>query len=164
MTEQATKSVELDQSLDVLDATIDDLADFVPFKPFPVGDYKFQFSWEQIEVGDSNLPAVLVTLLLQEVVALQHPDEIAPEVGSKVTFSYVLRKKDGERNTIGEGQLKAQILSPLQEAFGGQKTSEILRAGDGCSVIATLAVRHYKSKETGERLSSNTIKALVVDL
>lgn len=166
----AAHNASLDLDVDVsdldidelMDRTIDDLADFVPFEPFPIGSYLCQFSYEKTTVGDKDLPTVKATFTLQEVVELAEKDAVPPEEGRKFVKSYILVTKDGKRNAISEGQLKSEILQPLKEVFGGEKTSEILHNGDGCVMALTLGIRKRKNKETGEVQSENTIKASAV--
>jgi len=156
---------------DILDSTIEDLADYVGFEPLPLGTYKMQFGYEFDTVGDSNIPTVKVTLTLQEVIEIVgqgqdssgNPIIAIPEEGRKVFRSYLMRKKDGSKNEISEGQLKQEILTPLKEVFGGNTIKEILHNGDGCSMICTLGIRRRKDKETKEIRSENTIKASIVD-
>lgn len=164
MSDDTTKALsDID---DILDQTIDDLADYVPFDPFPVGDYRCQFTYEGTTIGEKELPAVRVILVLLDVVEMADRDAVAPEPGRKVFLPpYILAKKDGDRNTFGEGQLKDQILLPLREVFtpASGKISDLLAEADGCQVMVTLGIRRRKNKETGEIIPENVLKAMVVD-
>lgn len=155
---------DTDMDFDILDQTIDELADYVPFEPFPVGDYRCQFTYEFITVGNDDLPAIRATFTLLEVLKIAQAGAEAPEEGRKISPPlYILRKKDGERNTMAEGFLKRDLIAPFSEALGGDKVSEILANADGCPVIVTFGVRKRKNKDTGDVYSENVIKALVVD-
>lgn len=168
MSDQATQdnsneSKDLSDIDSIMDSTIDDLADYVPFEPFPLGSYKCQLSYEADTIGEKELPAIRITFTLLEVIEMVKPGSVAPEEGRKVSIVYIMVKKDGDPNAMGQGQLKEQILTPLKEVYGGDKISEILGAADGSSVICTFSIRRRKNKETGDIIHENQLKAMVVE-
>lgn len=151
-----------DFDLDLLDNTIDDLADYVGFEPVPKGDYIATFSYEATRIGNDELPAIKALFKIKEVIALADPEATPPAEGKVVDILYILRNKDGERLEFSEGLLKKDILTPLKEVFGGDKISEILENGDGAEVAVTFGIRKSKAKDGGDPIENNTIRALAI--
>lgn len=147
---------------DLLDTSFDDLADYVGFQPLPRGDYLLSLATELAKTGEHDLPTVKITFTVQEVVQLVDEGAVAPEAGRKFTKFYILRDKDGKVTDWGEGLLKKEIFTPIREAMGGDKFSELLNNTDGAVVAGSLGIRKRKDKETGEIREENTILSIVV--
>jgi hypothetical protein len=75
---------------------------------------------------------------------------------------YILRDKEGKPTDWGEGKLKKEILTPVKDAIGGDKLSELVANADGAVVAVSLGIRRRKDKETGEIREENIIHSLAV--
>lgn len=139
--------------LNLLDATLDDLADLKKFEPFPAGSYRFQMSWEFPEDDE----VVIVVMRLKNLECIEVPgvaDEERPEVGKEATFWMRLQNKDGtaltwpdgSANTQDQGRLKEilTVLSPLFNPDGTLNNRQLIEASEGAEVLATLKVKASK--------------------
>lgn len=131
-------------SFDLLDSSVEDLADLKTFEPFPVGSYKLELTWDKKEINDR--PAVILKLKNLEILELGSVDSTPPEVGSTTDIAIILKTKTGERNKTGEGRLKA-VLKVLQPVFGGSSIAEVIKNSEGAIIAATLSVRKDKNDE-----------------
>lgn len=143
-----------DVNLSLLDGTIDDLADLEGFSPIPAGTHRCMMSFFVSEVGDS--PVIWQKFTVIETIEMASISEEPPEAGKSAEVSYFLMKADGEKNIIGEGQLKAQ-LKIAQEAVGGSTMREIMDNAEGAEVIVTLGVRASRANPENKR---NSVKSL----
>lgn len=144
--------------LDLLDGTVDQLADMPVFKPVPSGSYDGQFS-HSIEEGSNGIPYIKFEWKLKSLIEAASPiaeedmPDFSKEGGVRVVINAFPRTKDKDGkikvNEFGEGLIK-QIVQSLQDAFPGEKNGEILRNADGASVAVTFGVEKRKDKETGE--------------
>lgn len=151
-----------DFDLDLLDSTIDDLADYVGFEPVPRGDYLAIFGYEITRIGDNELPAIRANFKVTEVLQLANPEDTPPAEGKEVGILYILRNKEGKPIEFQEGLLKRDILNPLREVTGGDKISEILENGDGNVVAVTFGLKKRKTEPGEDPIWDNVIKALAV--
>lgn len=142
-------------NFDLLDDTIDALADLEAFEPLPAGTHRVSISWATKEINGK--PAVTQTLTLLEVLELVDTSKELPEPGAKSDIAYILKKDDGEPNTMGQGQLK-EVLRTLQLYVGGKSSVDIMDASEGAEVIVTLKVRANKNDPDQK---FNQIKSLV---
>lgn len=154
--------------LNLLDATLDDLADLKKFEPFPAGSYRQQISWELPE--DDEL--VIVTFKLKNLECLEVPgidEDKLPQVGKEATFWMRLHKKDGSPilwddgsvNDQDQGRLK-EILKALAPVFNPEGTltvRQIMEASEGAEVLTTLKV---KASKKDKDVKFNEIKTLVL--
>ena len=131
-----------DVNFDLLDISVDELADLEAFSPIPAGTYRLAISWEKKAINDK--PAVTLKLKVLEVFELASHSETPPDAGKTSDVAFILSKDDGTPNTIGQGQLK-EVIKVLQETFGGSTASEIMEATEGAEVIGTLKVRASKA-------------------
>lgn len=133
---------EKEVDFDLLDSSVSDLADLKGFEPLPAGSYKLAIKWEKKAINDS--PAVILKLTVIEVLELADSSGIPPEAGATTDVAFILKKKDGGRNEVGEGQLK-QVVSVLQPVFGGTSIKEVMEASEGAEILATMKVRVNKN-------------------
>lgn len=123
-----------DQTLDLLDATLDDLADLPSNEPFPVGAHaaKMFLSFPKIEAGKPPKSMVICKFVYSEALELTDPTAVAPNPGDESTLFFNLKKKDGTANTYGQGQLK-MVLAVLHEmgiqGATNRETIELAKAG-----------------------------------
>lgn len=144
-------------NFDLLDGSIDDLADLEAFSPIPAGTHKISIKWDTKEINGK--PAVTMKMTTLETVEMASSSEEPPEAGKQADVAFLLLKDDGEPNTMGQGQLK-EILSALRETFGGDTGRETMEASDGAEVMVTLKVRASKNDPDQK---FNNIKKLWVE-
>lgn len=151
--------------MNLLDSSLDNLADLEKFTPIPAGTYLLGISFN--EVDDEEKVIVGVKLTVKETLEMANSREAEPEPGKETTIrcpiqmkdgSPIISQKTGKPVTFGQGLLK-EILNVLQPVMGGESPREIMTNSDGAEVVATLTVR--KSKEDPDMLF-NGIKALAL--
>lgn len=144
-----------DFNFDLLDQSIDELADLEGFEPLPAGTHRVSINWDTKEINDK--PAVTLSMKLLECIECSDSRQEPPEPGKTSDIAYLLKKDDGEDNKISQGQLK-EVLLALQPYVGGDLSREIMENSDGAEVIVTLKVRPSK-KDPDQKF--NDIKSLV---
>lgn len=136
---------QADETLDLLDETLDDLADLPQNKPFPAGAHLVQL---KIRRNDKKPGQFVVEMTHQEVVELTNPniaEEDLPKMGDKSTVFISTKKKDGSKNEIGQGQLKI-VMSPIGKMLGTNSISEIIEGSkDGVLAAVVVKIRADKS-------------------
>ena len=124
-------------SLDnILDATLDDLADMPSIQLFPNGAHKVRL---ESKVNKEKV-SVQLTLHYIEPLELADPTSIAPAAGDKNTVFYNLKKKDGTANEYAQGALK-ELIKVLQDTFGGSSTSEVLENAKDAEVAVVTKIK-----------------------
>lgn len=146
---------------DLLDESLDNLADLEKFEPLPAGSHSVNLSFT--EENNNNLPAIRVGMTVVETLELANATDVMPEPGKKVSIMYMLKYKDKQTqeivpNKVGQGQLK-EILNVLKEQFGGNSPREIMAASEGANVAVTLKVRPSKDDPD---VKFNTVKAIAI--
>lgn len=133
-------------SLDnILDATLDDLADMPSISLFPNGAHKVKLEFKI----DTKKSSVMLTMHYVEPLELSDPTQTAPSAGDKNTVFFNLKKKDGTANEYAQGALKA-IVKPLQESFGGSTTTEVLENSKDAEVAVVTKIRLGKGEYEGK--------------
>ena len=133
-------------SLDnLLDATLDDLADIPSIQIFPAGAHKVTIGFKI----DDKKSAVQVGFTYIEPLELSDPTATAPEAGAKNGLYIGLKKKDGTANEYGQGTLKL-IASAMKERFPGNSTREVLEAAEGAEVAIVTKIRYGKGEYEGK--------------
>lgn len=146
-------NAELNQNVsmdDLLDGTLDDLADMPEFKPFAPGAHKMKLNFEQKPIND--IPCIELKLTVIESVELSNPDDAPPAVGDTTNVLYMLKKKDDNgnlvRNELAEGQFK-NLLAQLAPAFPEAKSNrDIMTAAEGFEVLGVTSIRPNKKDKT----------------
>lgn len=155
----------MSDALNLLDSSIDELADLEKFTPIPAGSHKLRLNWSFPD--DDTRVVVQLTMTVVETLEMANSSEQAPEPGKAVNMWFYLQNKDGtpiisEKSgkpmTFGQGQLK-EILAVLAPVFGGATNREIISNSEGAEVVATLGVRSDKNDPDKK---NNTIKAMVL--
>ncbi len=136
---------------DLLDGTLDDLADVPEFKPFNIGAHRVKINWKLTVV--SEIPSIELGMTMIEHVELTNPEDKANEPGAKTAILFMLKKKaeGGKlvRNELAEGQWK-EILASLRE---GMKIApevsnrEVMTQTEGMEVMAVTTVRKVVNKQ-----------------
>lgn len=133
---------------DLLNSSVDQLADLKEFKPLPEGSYICIFDWAKNE----SPAGVKFTLTVKEVVELANPTEEniaeanAPD--AKETILFIFNTKDGKANSMGQGELKNIVNEVFQETFGGETLAETLDNAKGAEIRVVLG--HRTSTKDGE--------------
>lgn len=153
-------------ALDLLDSSIDELADLERFTPIPAGTHKLRLEWSFPE-HDTQV-VVQLKLTVVETLEMANSSELVPEPGKSGNIRFPLQNKDGtpivsaktgKPMTMGQGQLK-EVVAVLQPTFGGGTLREVIDNSQGAEVVATLKVR--KSKDDPD-VQFNELKAILVE-
>jgi hypothetical protein len=133
-------------SLDnLLDATLDDLADTPSIQIFPAGAHKVTVGFK---IDDAK-SAVQVSFTYIEPLELSDPTAVAPSSGDKNGLYLGLKKKDGTPNAFAQGTLK-MIAQALSANFPGSSTREVLENAEGAEVAIVTKVRYGKGEYEGK--------------
>lgn len=141
---------ELNQAIsmdDLLDGTLDDLADVPEFKPFAAGAHRVTINFDATK-KINDMPAIEVKLTHLETVELTNPEDTPPKAGDTTNVIYILKKKNEQgqivRNELAEGQFK-QLLASLAPSFPEATTNRaIMEAAQGYEVLAATSIRENK--------------------
>lgn len=132
-----------DQTMDnLLDETLDDLADLPTSAPFPAGHHVAQM----FVTRDAKKPTTYVVKFKHKgPCELSEPTATPPKEGDEALMFIHTKKKDGTKNEIGQGQLK-EILKPVSERLQTTSIQAILDAlkSDGVEVGITSGVKDQK--------------------
>jgi hypothetical protein len=127
-----------DDTMDMLDETLDDLADMPSTKPFPAGAHLVSLKMKRIP---KKVGGYVVEMTFKNVVELSNPSSEEPAVGDKSTMFIHTKKKDQTPNEFGQGQLKL-FLKPIGAMLGTNSIQECLDATNaGLDIIAVVSVR-----------------------
>lgn len=132
---------------DLLDATLDDLADVPEFKPFPVGTH--QCTLEIASKVIAEKAAVEWKLTLIETIELANPEATPAKAGDTCSGAFIFTTKDGKPNELAQGQFK-EMLRPLQAHFGTATNRQTMEAANGCTVAVTMSQREGKNDNAGK--------------
>lgn len=129
-----TKAIPID---DLMDASLDDIADLPGFDVPPPGRYKLALTLEYKVVNEK--PAFEAKLVINEVIELANQTDTPPEVGSKFSSLYFLD------NEIGQGYFK-ELAKTLAAGLNMEnpKISQLLETCNNILVQATLKQRVHK--------------------
>ena len=151
------ENTEIESLDDILDETLDDLADLPENKPFPGGVHRVDLS---IRRNAKKAGQFIVEMKHKEVIELANPnEEHLPKEGDKATVFIATKKKDGTPNEFGQGQLKL-IMSPLAAMLGTKNIGEIVEGtknGVECAVLVSI-----RKDKTGEYDDQQEIKKVEV--
>ena len=139
-------------NLNLLDETLDDLADLPESKPYPAGAH---IATMFVSRG-KNPGAYVVKFKHVSTLELANPSDSSPKPNDEAVVFLSTKKKDGTANSIGQGQLK-QILLPLSGLFNTASVGEILEQGKaGVEVMIVTDVRkqaEYPDSMTVKKIS-----------
>lgn len=139
----AISNVNLD---DLLDSTLDKLADMPEFKPFPAGAHKLTIYWTPKKIGEH--PAVELKLTAIETIELADATKDTPlEKGAETSVAFMLD------NELGQGKFK-ELMAVLKTQYdpnsaeGTGKTNRMLMAeSNNAEVTVITDVRPDKKVE-----------------
>lgn len=131
-----------DETIDMVDEILDDLADMPANQPFPPGAHLVSLKAKR---NPKKAGSYVIEMTHKQTVELGNPGDNEPKEGDKSALFISTKKKDGTVNEFGQGQLKL-ILKPIGTMLGTSSVNECLEATkDGIDCIVVVGVR--KSKE-----------------
>lgn len=123
---------------DILDSSIDDLADMPEFAIYPAGVHRVLLKLESKEVNKH--PAIEAKMVAIETVELADASDTPLADGAEGSSLYMLD------NEFGQGKFKV-LAKELAAALGVSKISEVIEAtAGGIEVVVVTKVRHNKDK------------------
>jgi hypothetical protein len=126
----------------LLDSTLDDLCDVPEFKPFAAGAHVCTIKWDYSKkINDKPVIEISITHVSTEELA--DPTATPPTPGDNTNVVFMLYKKDGTKNEIGEGQWK-EILKPLAAHFGTTTNRQTMDASQGAQCLVVTGIRTDK--------------------
>lgn len=130
----------------LMDSSLDDIADLPAFVVPPVGHYHLTLSLESKSINDK--PAIQANWVVDQTVELKDKTAVATEVGTKFNSLFMMD------NEFGQGAFKA-LLMPLKEGLGlgGLRIHEILSKVQNVKVKADL--KHRKDKNDADKIYPN---------
>lgn len=148
---------ELD-NLDILDATLDDLADLPSYEPFPAGHHRVKVTLESEKISERmKAPYVEMVLEAVETIELVDADASKPtNPGDKCSTLFNLG------NEFGLGNLK-KCCKPLAAALGTESIRECVEQCNDieCEVITSISIGKTDGKPDPDKKYLN-IKELQV--
>jgi hypothetical protein len=154
----------MSEAFNLLDSSVDDLADLEKFTPIPAGTHMLRYNWSFPEHDEQVIVQLKLTVV--ETLEMANSSEPHPEPGKTGNIRFPICMKDGspiialsgKENTFGQGQLK-EIISVLKGTYGGETTREVIMNSEGAEIATTLKVRASKNDPDQK---FNEIKCLLV--
>lgn len=132
---QEAKEMKVIPIDDLMDASIDDLADMPKFELPPKGHYKFSVSLMRKVVNDKK--NVEATLIVDETLELANSSDQPVEAGSK--FSALFNME----NEWGQASFK-EFIQPISKALGYKTVGEAIAQCQNVKIAAVLKHRIHK--------------------
>lgn len=130
-------------SNDILDSTLDDLADLPSNAAFPAGAHNATMFLSAPAPKAGKKQQVVAKFKYKDNIELANPTDAVPNPDDECTIFISLYKKDGDKNEFGEGQVK-QLLAPLKAAGLTGNTRELIEATKlGVDVMIVTGQRDY---------------------
>lgn len=143
---------------DLLDGTLDDLADAPSFQPFPAGVHLVKLNWEVKQIGNS--PAIEVKFTYQSTAELANEGDSLPKPGDTASTAFILKKADGTKNELAEGQWK-EILKSLKEGgIAGDNNRDIMANSNGADVMLVSGLRTDKNDKDKKYLVIKSVSVI----
>lgn len=135
---QAQNEAHEDETMDMLDETLDDLADLPETKPFPAGAH---LASVKIKRNTKKAGSYVVEMTHKMVVEMSNPADTEPAEGDQSTIFISTKKKDGTANEIGQGQLK-MFFKPIAAMLNTNSINECIAATkDGLDMVVVCGIR-----------------------
>lgn len=146
MSEQNT-SFDLDQ---LLDGTLDDLADAPEYRPWPAGTHRFTLKLE----FDTKVKSVIYAKLkLLETIEQVDSEEKPLEVGAEANLRYDLS------NEYAQGNFK-RILVAAAAHFGAKKNSELIQEMNNVECLGI--TKQIVSKKNKDAVYTDLVELQIV--
>ena len=161
MTEQ-TLNLDIDN---LLDGTLDDLADAPEFKPFPIGAHKIVMKWETKQMDDKKLQGkknTIVTLKMKALETIETPagsEEVcSPGQEENIGF-FLVHHSSPKAMEIGQGAFK-EIMKSLAAHYGAKSNRELMADSEGAEALVTTG--HRKDKTDASKKYTTLEKLMIV--
>jgi hypothetical protein len=149
----------------LLDGSLDDLADLPEFKPFPAGAHSATIvSWERKlfdDKADSNKKntAIVVRFKADSTIEPTDPaDVVSP--GQETEYMYFLAHHSSPKAAeIGQGGFKA-LMASLVEFYGADTPRNLMEKSTGASVLIVTGKRADKKDKSKVYSTLDTLKVL----
>jgi len=129
---------DVNQSIeDLLDSSIDDLADLPSFGVYPNGVHRVTIKWESKEVNKH--PCLELGMTAIETVELSNAADAPLAAGDESSVLFMLD------NEFGQGKMKT-VMAALAAACGTKSIKETMEASNGMEVQVVCKVRQNKDK------------------
>lgn len=136
-----TVNMDIDQ---LLDGTLDDLADMPEFKPYSVGTHKVNLKVELKKINNDR--AVEVGMSAIETIELPAGSEEAPlNYGDETNVLYFLTHSNPKVAEMGQGGFKELCKSAVTK-FGAKSNRELIEDMNGAEAIVVTGIRSNKDK------------------
>lgn len=134
VTEEGGKAIPIEE---LMDASLDDIADLPGFVVPPQGHYKLAVSLEKKVVND--VPSIEAGCTVMETLELDNKDETPVEPGTKFSQLFMMN------NEWGQGGFKG-FVSPIATGLGLQnpKVSQVVEAVQNITITAVIKHRYHK--------------------
>ena len=147
-------------SMDLLDASLDDLSDRPAFQPFPNGAHICSMYWDaEMNEAGTRMNVIKLKLVYVELGELADTNAKVPEKDDKMTlnmYQFNKDKKTGEEvpSEFGQGAFK-DILRFLRPIVGGDTQKEIMKNSQGGQFLFVIKNRKSKDKDGIERINTD---------
>lgn len=121
----------------LLDSTLDDLADAPEFKPFPAGTHKVTVTVAQKMIGTH--PAFELSMKLVETIEMADATETPSAAGATTSEAFMMD------NELGQGNFK-KILKSLADHFGAKSNRDLIADVQNAECLVVTKVRTNKDK------------------
>lgn len=129
----------------ILDATLDDLADMPSISLYPNGAHKATVEFKV----DSEKSSVQCAMTYVDCLELADPTAKAPAPGDKNSVFFYLKNKDGKANEYAQGALKNLLTSLKAGGCEGSTSKEIMESAKGMEVAIVTKIRLGKGEYVG---------------
>lgn len=129
------------QSANILDETLDDLADLPEWKPFPAGVHRVILGFKESKSSAGN-PIVSATLRHMETLELKNPTDEPPKRGDETSVMYTLNQE------IGQGKFKVLMKEIVKGLNKDPKTSlrKLIQECQSVDCVVVTQIRENKDK------------------
>ncbi len=137
---------------DLLDSSIDDLADMPAFAVYPSGVHRVQILGFEKKLVNKH-PSFEMKMKLLEVVELAESTAVPPEVGTETNTLFMMD------NDIGQGSFK-DVMKCLARVCGTSKVSETMEAGVGMELNIVVKTKPDKKDPDIMRMNIKKVSAV----
>ena len=144
---------------ELLDLSMDDLADLPPVGVPPSGHYDFEVTASREDGKDGKADFIKVEYTVEAINELDDQAEATDvAVGQKFTTFFSVFKKDGTVNDTGLGYLKQELL-PYKTHFGTVKVGDTLAVVNQVKISAT--IKRVQDRNNEDRYNAR-IKDVII--
>lgn len=140
-----------DQTIDLLDATLDDLEDMPSNAPFPPGAHSASMvlSTPKVVPGKPTKSMVIAKFTYKATLEAADPAAPLPNPGDECTIFMSMKTKEGQPNSFGQGTLK-MILGALAEGGvrGDTNRETIAMTSKGVDVVIVTGINTYNGNDS----------------